>query len=148
MSALFLCHIAMATGWHVWVELSVSRWRSSFIRFAYWEFLQHIQLKNSSSLALPKSFVLEVLLLSALYPVMDFVVGVMLDDISVFYLWFIYVVFLSIQLGCFFSTRYSLWQSCKPISPPFELLEIISLYIIYHTMEDSAWFLLLHVKGA
>lgn len=49
MSAVFLCHIAMATGWHVWMELSVSRWRSSFIRFSCWEFLQHIQLQNSSS---------------------------------------------------------------------------------------------------
>lgn len=148
MSALFHCHIAMATEWHVWAELSVSRWRPSFIRFAYWEFLQHIQLKNSSSLALPKSFVLEAFLLSGLYPVMDFVVGVILNNISVFCLWLTYVVFLSVQLGCFSSTQYLLWQkSCKPIPPPFVLLEIFSFYIIYHTMEDNTWFLLLHVKG-
>lgn len=67
MGAVFLCHISMATGWHVCAELSASRWRSSFIRFAYWEFLQRIQLKNPSFITLPRSSVLGMALLSALY---------------------------------------------------------------------------------
>lgn len=87
--------------------------------------MQHIQLRSSSCLALPKG----VLPLSSLYPVMDFVVGVVLDNISVFYLWFIYVVFLLIQWGCFSSTWYLLWQSN---ASPIWVGKLLFLYNISH----------------
>jgi len=88
----------------------------------------------------------EAVLLSGSYPAMGFAVGVVLNSISVFDLWSLCVVLLSVQLGCSSSTRCLVWQSCKATPSPSELLEIASFYIIDHAMEGSTLFLLLQVK--